>query len=344
MEARRPTIRIAALFALLALVGTARADEDQSAGSARGAAPVEITEDGRVYRVEPGDTLSEIAARLEVGLDDIRRWNPDLDPDRIRPGQAIRVLDGTRRVAHTIRAGETLSRIAARYEVRVDELVRWNRGLRPDHVRAGRELTVFTRVPASRSMSVGVPHRGRLEHGRQLPRHPALFVRTPSRAWGTDETVRWIVDAFEALREEDPEAPRIEVHDLSLRSGGPMRGHHSHESGRDADLAYFQDRCPRGICRFRRIGPEQLDAVRQWRLFRRWLEEGRVEAIFVDHDLQRALYRAARDDGADRRDLSRWFQYPRSPEDRYGVIRHHPRHDDHFHVRFVCHETDAECR
>jgi LysM repeat protein len=332
---------VAALLSL-ASATAARADEDQAPNTPRGRGGAAA---GRVYTVRPGDTLSEIADRLEVSRGELERWNPDLDPDRIRPGQELRVYGGRRRVLHTVRQGETLARIAARYEVDIDALLRWNPGLSRDLIRAGRELAIYTEVPASRSKSIGAPQRGRLEDARRLPtRHPALYVRRPSRAWGTDETVRWIVEAYEDLREEDPAAPRVEVHDLSLRRGGPMRGHNSHESGRDADIAYFQQRCPRGICRFRRIRPEQLDAQRQWRLFRRWLEAERVEAIFVDHDLQRALYRAAREDGVSRADLNRWFQYPRAPENRQGVIRHHPRHADHFHVRFVCHETDEECR
>lgn len=337
------------MVALLSL-GTAtaaRADEDHAAGTPSSVAPGAGNDEpeGRVYVVQPGDILSEVAVRLEVSLEDLARWNPELHPDRIRPGQELRLLDGRRRVVHTVRRGETLARIAARYEVELEALLRWNRSVSRDFVRAGHELVVFTPIPESRSISVGTPQHGRLEHGRPLPEHhPAFYVRRPSRAFGTDETVRWILEAYEALRASDPEAPQVEVHDLSLRRGGPMRGHHSHESGRDADIAYFQKSCPEGICRFRRIGPAQLDAARQWRLFRGWLDRGQVEAIFVDHELQRALYEAAREDGVSLADRSRWFQYPRAPEDRYGVIRHHPRHDDHFHVRFVCHESDEECR
>ena len=340
---RRPTLSAAALLTL-GLAAGARADEDQAANTPRGRGePAGAA--SRIHRVEPGDTLSEIALRLGVAVDDLERGNPGLDPDRIRPGQELRVRDGLRRVEHTVRRGENLARIAAHYEVTVDALLGWNPGLSRDLVRAGRALVVYTPRPASRSESIGTPQQGRLAHGRRLPtRHPALYVRRPSRAYGTDETVRWIVDAYEALRDEDPGAPRVEVHDVSLRRGGPMRGHRSHESGRDADLAYFQRRCPDDLCRFRRIGPAQLDARRQWRIFRRWIEAERVEAIFVDHALQAALYEAARDDGATRAELGRWFQYPRPPSDRYGLIRHHPRHADHFHVRFVCHDTDDECR
>lgn len=342
----RRALGVPACLALLLLSGgltsrAASAQEDQAAGHARGLAQ---TEEGLAYTIAPGDTLSEIAVRFDVSLEDLLRWNPGLSADRIRDGQRIRILNGLRRVVHMVARGESLSHIAARYEVQVAEILDWNRRLRRDHVRVGRELVIFTPVPESRSRSIGLPHDGRLVQASQLPRrHPSFYVRRPGRAWATDETVRWIVEGYEALRRADPSTPVIEVHDLSLRQGGPMHGHRSHESGRDADIAYFQRGCA-DPCRFRRIGPEHLDVERQWRVFSHWLESGQVEAIFMDIHLQRVLYEHARERGVSRHDLSRWFQYPRDVDDRYGVIRHHPRHADHFHVRFICHETDEECR
>ena len=64
----------------------------------------------------------------------------------------------------------------------------------------------------------------------------------------------------------------------------------------------------------------------------------------MDHRLAAALYDYARSQGVSRSDLSRWFQYPRRIDQRYGLIRHEPHHADHFHVRFTCHDTDPECR
>ena len=340
-------LRTSAASLLLSLVfcaGVARAQPDRAARTPRGTSGVEPTETGFDYTVASGDTLSDLAVRFEVSVDDLLRWNEGLRPDRIRSGQRVHVEDGLRRVQHTISRGESLSRIAARYEVRVSELLGWNARLSPDRIAVGRELVVFTRQPTSRSLSIGSPSAGRLDHGRRLPPNPGFRVRRPGRAYGTDESVRWLVEAVDALHRSDPRAPRLEVHDLSFRAGGPIHGHHSHESGRDADLSYFQQRCPRGVCRFRRIGPEQLDVARQWALFRHWIDRGQVEVIFVDHALQRALYEHARSEGASRRDLNRWFQYPRAIENRGGLIRHHPHHADHFHVRFVCPESDSECR
>jgi LysM repeat protein len=319
------------------------ADEDQAADGARGRA--EPQDEGFEYTVAPGDTLSQIAERFEITMEALLSQNEGLDPDRIRVGQRLRIVNGVRRAEHTVLPGESLARIAEHYEVRRDDLLRWNRDLRPGRLLAGRVLVIYTRVPESRSESIGSPNGGRLRYARQLPtQHPAFSVRTPERAWGTDETVRWIIDGFEAVRAAHPDAPRIEVHDVSREDGGPLNGHHSHTSGRDADVAYYRESCAGDHCEFRRIRAESLDVARQWALFSYWLTHDRVEAIFMDHALQRALYEHARSIGVARSDLSRWFQYPRGPEVRYGVIRHHPRHANHFHVRFVCPETDADCR
>ena len=342
--------RLTVLFVLLALAWTAAARAQprarHRAADTPGSIPhTEVTEEGMVYTVQAGDTLSEVAERLEVQTEDVLRWNPDLDADHIRSGQRLRIDNGLRRVAHRVQRGESLSRIASRYEVRVSQILRWNRRLNRDRVREGREVVVFTHVPASRSQSVGTPQTGRLVNGRQLPaRHPGVYLPVPRRAWGTDEAVRWLIEGLDEVREHVANTPAVEVHDLSLRHGGALFGHRSHRSGRDADVAYFQTQCPRGRCAFRRIHPQQIDAARQWRLLHHWLTHEQVEAIFIDYALQRPLYEAARAAGVSRRDLGRWFQYPRPIEDRYGLIRHHPRHADHLHVRFVCHDTDPDCR
>ena len=342
MWARRTLVSTAALFVLASPL---QAQERQAASTPRGLPDAaEITDTGLVYTVQAGDTASEIAEQLDVSTEELVMWNEGLDPDRIREGQVLHIDTGLRRVEHTIRAGDTLARIASRFEVEIEDILRWNRRVRRDRIRIGRALTIFTDMPESRSQSVGTPQAGRLLEATQLPRnHPAFLVRYPQRAWGTDETVHWIVDGLQSVREAFRGTPRVAIHDLSRRRGGELMGHHSHRSGRDADIAYYQTGCA-DECRFRTIGPSRLDVARQWALFQHWLERGQVEAIFVDHALQRALYEHARSQGVSRAQLSRWFQYPRPAGNRYGIIRHHPRHANHFHVRFVCHETDESCR
>jgi murein endopeptidase len=195
---------------------------------------------------------------------------------------------------------------------------------------------------ADQSRSHGSAHAGTLAGAVRLPSHIGYAVREPSRAWGTSRAIDWLVEAFDFVVSTDPGAPRVRVHDLSLRYGGPMRGHKSHQSGRDVDITYYQRSC-QAECIGRPVSASELDAGRQWRLLRYWLEHGQAEFIFVDYALQRPLYEQAKSAGATPRQLADWFQYPRGPDFRAGVIRHVPNHANHVHVRFRCAAQDRAC-
>ena len=139
-----------------------------------------------------------------------------------------------------------------------------------------------------------------------------------------------------------PSAARIEVRDASVEHGGHLGQHHSHQTGRDIDLVYYQAHCA-GTCTHHRVGTDSLDAVRQWTLLEAWLRAGVVEYVFIDHALQEPLYEAARAAGARQGELARWFQWPRAADERVGVVRHVRGHRDHLHVRFVCAAHDLRC-
>jgi LysM repeat protein len=300
----------------------------------------------RTYTVRDGDTLGGIAARHDVTVADIVGWNRGLDPDRIRAGQELRILQygrAERRVVYEVQNGDFLGRIAARHDVSVDDICRWNGNMDPDRVRVGQDLVLWVAMPEVASESVGRANDGRLVNGEALPLHRAYAIRNPDRAWGTNETISLILEGFDAMYEADDDLPRVAVHDLSLREGGEIGDHRSHESGRDADIGYYHAGCRRD-CEYRAIGPDELDVERQWALFRHWIERDEVEYIFVDYALQERLYGWLEENGARRTDLQRWFQYPRGRDSAVGLIRHERNHADHFHVRFACPEDDRGCR
>jgi murein endopeptidase len=160
---------------------------------------------------------------------------------------------------------------------------------------------------------------------------------------GAADTIRRLTSAFDEVVRTDPFAPRVRVHDLSLQNGGPMPGHKSHQWGRDVDITYYQHGCPE-VCGGRHVAPSELDAPRQWRLLRQWLERNQAEFIFIDYALQRPLYKAASANGASARELAQWFQYPRGPKFPAGIVRHVPNHANHVHMRFRCAPQDRVCK
>lgn len=302
--------------------------------------------DGQSYTIVSGDTLSDIAVRFGVTVDDLIRWNDDLDPDRIAAGQTIQLGPARHRIEYRVRRGDSFARIGERYGVTVSQLRRWNNNLRSDRLREGRTVVVYSEVPESTSQSIGWPFQGRLEDAVRLQRHPGYVIRERDRAWATLETATWLAEAFDEVRARFPDAPRVRVHDISYRHGGYMEGHRSHQSGRDVDLSFYQRGGCGGEdgCAFGRITGGFMDATKQWALMHSWLRRDRVEAIFIDYELQEPLYEAARQAGATREELHRWFQYPRGSSFPVGIVRHYPEHRDHMHVRFRCHDSDEECQ
>ncbi len=161
--------------------------------------------------------------------------------------------------------------------------------------------------------------------------------------YGTAETVAILRWAFAQVARRFPGTVPVVVGDLSRRGGGRLRPHHSHRSGRDVDIGYYA-RDNRPLRGFERMSEETLDADKTWYLLERLLASGQVEYIFVDYELQGALYDAARRAGWPQAALAGIFQFPRGSSVRRGIIRHARGHDDHFHVRFRCPEGDGACK
>lgn len=293
------------------------------------------------YTVVRGDTGRRVARRFGLSFAELRALNGDRTLERLRVGETLVVGRGHRHV-HRVHVGEALSDIAGRYRVTIAELQRWNPGLRPARLSRAQEIVIYSTREEPPSESVGEVDDGALVNGVGLPSHPGFVVRHPERTFLTLDAREHLLQAFDALREADEDAPRLQIGDASRARGGPLDQHRSHQSGRDVDIDYFYRRC-RETCGHHRLSPAELDADRQWRLIEPWLRAGAVEYVFIDHALQEPLYEAARRAGVSRADLSRWFQWPRAADVRYGIIRHVPSHADHMHVRFACAPHDTAC-
>jgi LysM repeat protein len=113
----------------------------------------------RIVVVQPGQTLSEIALREGVTVQQLVELNNIADPNRIFAGQRLRVRPSgggpaaPRRggATHTVAWGETLTGIARTYRTTVAALARANGIADPSFIRTGQVL----RVPGSGRARVG---------------------------------------------------------------------------------------------------------------------------------------------------------------------------------------------
>jgi membrane-bound lytic murein transglycosylase D len=114
-----------------------------------------------IYTVRGGDSLWRISRQVGVPAAQIAALN-GLGPDaRLTPGQALRVRtavqpqagtqgaptpadDARKRIAYTVRSGDSLARIADRFKVALAELMRWNRidAARP-LIHPGQSLVIY---------------------------------------------------------------------------------------------------------------------------------------------------------------------------------------------------------
>lgn len=125
------------------------------------AALASLPEDQRVtwahYRIQRGDSLGGIARRFATRVPLLRQVN-NIDGHFIRAGDTLLIPRGgdwsgslalgesareQRRHAYRVRRGDSLYRIANRFNVTIDELVDWNKIDPADYLKPGQRLTLF---------------------------------------------------------------------------------------------------------------------------------------------------------------------------------------------------------
>jgi hypothetical protein len=200
-----------------------------------------------------------------------------------------------------------------------------------------------------RGQSIGTPWAGRLQEPTQLPGSDAYHIRRPGRSFGTQAAIELTERAIAATLEVFPDLHVLAIGDISAERGGAITEHRSHQSGRDVDIGlYYLERPDAYPAGFVAADADNLDAAATFTLIENLLastnEDGGVQVIFLDFDLQGLLYYWALEAGISERRLDRIFQYPHGRGAAAGLVRHEPNHDDHMHVRFRCPGEDTGCR
>jgi len=106
----------------------------------------------QTYRVRPGDNLWVIARKHHVTVRQVSQWNK-LNADRpIRPGQKLVIYrnggggksaNRVHSMVYTVRSGDSLYRIAKRFNVSINDLVRWNKLSRDKLLHPGQNLKLY---------------------------------------------------------------------------------------------------------------------------------------------------------------------------------------------------------
>jgi penicillin-insensitive murein endopeptidase len=208
----------------------------------------------------------------------------------------------------------------------------------------------FRKAPYSlMSLSVGHPNDGWQVRAKRLRSSDRLKVRKDCRknSYGHPALVlmleRTAKDIFAAQK-----GSVMLVGDLSDENGGPLYGHRSHQTGRDADIGFFvTNKKGRPITSERFVGfnadgtskdgsPVLFDDWRNWLLVKSWILDKRagISHIFIQHDLRQRLLRFAARHPKARPYITEAAALLKQPE--YGED-----HSDHFHVRISCPTNQA---
>jgi len=266
--------------------------------------------------VEPGDTLTSLGERFDVGVELLRRYNPGVTGE-VTPGAQLIVW------------------VDPQIERRHDEAVRLSFPVAAD------------------AISVGAPTSGALERGIQLPASPYYERVHPALQFGSSHAIEHLQTAIARFRQLYRYQGVLVVSDLSKTGGGLLPPHKSHQAGRDVDIwlpALKGTYQRRHLADDRKPKFAEINWYAAWGLVESLLATGEVQYVFLDIELHPQLYRAGQRLGATPDLLAQLqWQPPDADPDlarkaRHNApVRHAPEHNGHIHVRFKCGPHEPRC-
>ena len=119
------------------------------------------------YTVREGDSLWTIAQRYKVSTSKLAHWNGIAPKDWLRPGQKLSVwVENTsatkpsaslatpvnqrdnivKKVGYRVRSGDSLARIADKFNLRINDIVKWNQVNPSKYLQPGQKLTLYVNI------------------------------------------------------------------------------------------------------------------------------------------------------------------------------------------------------
>jgi len=203
------------------------------------------------------------------------------------------------------------------------------------------------------SLSGGYPNDGWQLRGKRLRSTSELHIRVASheRVYGHPALVLMLGRSAKDVAKAAPHSVLL-VGDLSAKLGGPLSGHRSHQSCRDADVAFYVTDLHGkpvpstdyvafdGDGKSKDGRPLLFDDERNWLLVESWARDRRagLSHIFVSWPLRDRLLKFARS-------RPRFAPYVLQATALLKQPEKGEAHDDHFHVRITCPKEEEEiCR
>lgn len=95
------------------------------------------------YIIQAGDSLYSISLRLEVSLKRILEANPGINPYRLRIGQIICIpACPPNYTEYIIQPGDTLSKIAIKFNVTIESILKANPSVDPNYLRIAQRICI----------------------------------------------------------------------------------------------------------------------------------------------------------------------------------------------------------
>jgi membrane-bound lytic murein transglycosylase D len=111
------------------------------------------------YKVKEGDSFWKIARKYKVNIRSLAKWNGLAPNDPIKPGQTLTVWQThntprrdssrnptIRKLGYKVRNGDSLARIADKFNVRIKDIVNWNAINPKRYLQPGQRLTLYVDV------------------------------------------------------------------------------------------------------------------------------------------------------------------------------------------------------
>lgn len=109
------------------------------------------------HTVKSGDTFWDLSREYKVNLRKLAKWNGMAPTDMLRPGKELVIWVNQvsesqrgdavmRTLTYTVRSGDSLARIANKFNVKVSDLQKWNQSKLKKYLQPGQKLKVYVDV------------------------------------------------------------------------------------------------------------------------------------------------------------------------------------------------------